>query len=244
VIGFARTSGLAVGALALAAPAYAAAPYFTDDAEPTALHHSETYIFVADAWGRGGHAGAYGVDVSYGAGPDLQLSATLPVNYEQPRGGRAASGVGAIELAAKVRLLRQEKFGWNVSVFPRVFIPSGAALSNDRVAVLAPVWISRSDEGGSTFGGGGCALNRGGDAEDYCIAGLGGTRRVLPRLTVGGEVFHQTADSKDAKASTVLGAGAVYDVTDHVHVLGYAARVRNGASGDRGAAYAAVLFTF
>jgi hypothetical protein len=36
------------------------------------------------------------------------------------------------------------------------------------------------------------------------------TREVSPRLSLGGEITHETADSAGAGATTALGAGAVY----------------------------------
>jgi hypothetical protein len=120
-----RTGKIIVVALvALARPALAGPPYVSDDPEPTDYKHFEIYTFSNGAATRGDIGGASGVDFNYGAAPDLQLTATLPIGFDRPASTNASFGLGNIELAAKYRFLHQDSFGLDVSVFPRVFLPS------------------------------------------------------------------------------------------------------------------------
>ncbi len=111
---------------ALSSPALGGPPYVTDDPAPTDYKHFEIYLFNAGTAERGGIAVASGLDFNYGAAPDLQLTAVVPVSFNNPSGGRTATGLGNVELAAKYRFLHQEDFGWDVAVFPRVFLPAGS----------------------------------------------------------------------------------------------------------------------
>jgi hypothetical protein len=61
--------------------------------------------------------------------PDLQLTAVAPVAYNSPAVGSAVAGLGNVELAAKYRFLHQSEIGWDIAVFPRVFLPSGSVRS-------------------------------------------------------------------------------------------------------------------
>jgi len=231
--------------VAWATPACSAPPFITDDPAPTADHTFEIYIFGNGTATRDGVSGSYGLDFNYGAGPDLQLSATVPVTYERPDGGHQTSGLGNIELAAKFRVLHQESFGWDVAVFPRVFLPSGSNLGEQHASFLVPIWVGKDWERWATFGGGGCALNRGAGSQDYCIAGWVLTRRVLPNLQFGGEIFHQSSDTKDGHATTILGLGATYDFSEHLHLLGYLGEgLENTDETGRATGYASILFTF
>src|SRR6185295_9870089 len=90
-----------------------------DDPDPTDTGHYEIYLFAAGTKTSDGLDGAAGLDLSYGAAPDLQLSLTLPVAFEDPRGGSFVSGVGNVELAAKYRILHQDTHGIDLSIFPR-----------------------------------------------------------------------------------------------------------------------------
>ncbi|HEX3652616.1 MAG TPA: transporter [Rhizomicrobium sp.] len=229
-----------------ALPGKAGPPYLSDDPEPTDYEHFEIYTFANGAVGANGSGGEAGIDFNYGATPDLQLTAVLPAGYAHPSGGTTAVDIGNIELAAKYRVLHQEEFGLDVAVFPRVFLPAGSAAVGERHAsFLLPIWVEKDWGKLSSFGGGGCVLNRGGDSRNFCLAGWALTYQLLPNLQLGGEVFHQTADTVGGRASTIVGAGVKYDLSDHYHLLGYfGPTVKNAAETDRYTWYVSALFTF
>lgn len=228
------------------APAWAGPPFVTDDPTPTDYHHYEIYGFAQGSGARDGNSASLGGDFNYGAAPDLQLTAVLPVEIDSPKVGPTVSGFSNVELAAKYRFLHQEDSGWDVAVFPRVFLPSASSLvGNKHFSLLLPVWVGRSWDDWSTFGGGGCAINRGGSSQDYCLMGWALTRRVLPNLMIGAEIVHQTADTKGGRASTGTGVGLIYDVSDNLHLLAYGGPgLQNAAETARYSWYTSVLFTF
>jgi hypothetical protein len=232
--------------LTAVSPALAGPPYHTDDPEPTDFQHYEIYAFTSGMASRGDTSGELGIDANYGAAPNLQLTATVPVAYDAPVSAPLVGGLGNIELAAKYRFLTQQNVGLDVAVFPRVFLPSGAANVGDQHAsFLLPVWIQKDWNEWSAFGGGGCELNRGGGSQDFCLTGLVVTRQIKSNLQVGLELFHQTADTKGGEAMTSVGAGFRYDLNDHYHLLGYVGRgIQNADATDRLNWYTAVLFTF
>ncbi|MBY0422849.1 MAG: transporter [Parvularculaceae bacterium] len=226
-------------------PAAAGPPFLSDDPEPTPNGGYEIYLFSAGAVAHGAVGGAGGVDFNYGAAPGLQLTAVLPLEYDHAPGGGTSIGFGNVELAAKWKFLRQEEAGVDVAFFPRVFLPSPSSLGDKHASFLAPLWIGWNGGGWSTFGGGGCALHRGGDAQDYCIVGAAASRRIAEGLTLGAELFRQTADVESGSASSVAGLGVVYDFGAHLHLLGYAgAGLERPADTGRAYWYASVLFTF
>ncbi|HSC20003.1 MAG TPA: transporter [Rhizomicrobium sp.] len=226
--------------------AQAGPPYLSDDAEPTEYQHYEIYAFANGDVGDSGSGGEAGIDFNYGATPDLQLTAVLPIAYANPAGTPSAVNLGNVELAAKYRLLHQDDVGVDVAVFPRLFLPAGSAEVGERhAAFLLPIWFEKDWGKWSGFGGGGCVLNQGGNSRNFCLAGWAMTYRLLPKLQIGGELFHQTADTKGGRATTVLGAGATYDVSDNYHLLGYIGpTVQNAAETNRYTWYASILFTF
>jgi hypothetical protein len=201
--------------------AHAGPPYLSDDPEPTGYEHFEIYAFASGTAGRDGSGGEAGIDFNYGATPDLQLTAVLPAGYARPSNTPAMLNLGNIELAAKYRFLHQDEIGWDVAVFPRVFLPAGSAEVGERhVSFLLPIWLGKNWGNLSTFGGGGCVLNQGGSSQNFCLAGWALTYQLLPKLQLGAEVFHQTADTKGGPT------------------------VQNAAETSRYTWYASVLFTF
>jgi hypothetical protein len=242
-----RKSKIALVAMvALARPAVAGPPYVSDDPEPTDYKHFEIYTFSSGTATRGDIGGASGVDFNYGAAPDLQLTATVPMGFDSPAAAGASFGPGNIELAAKYRFLHQDSFGLDVSVFPRVFLPSPTKnIGNNTASLLLPVWVQKDWNGGwSAFGGGGCVVS-GRSAQIFCLAGGVVTYQLLPKLQLGVELFHQTADGSGTLATTSIGIGARYDISDTYHLLGYIRRgIENANETDQFSWYASVLFTF
>jgi hypothetical protein len=242
-----RLPKIAIVALfALARPAFAGPPYVSDDPEPTDYKHFEIYTFNGGTAARGDLGGATGIDFNYGAAPDLQLTATLPTGFDRPASGGTGVGLSNVELAAKYRFLHQDSFGLDVSVFPRVFLPSPTKnIGNNTASLLLPVWVQKDWSGGwSAFGGGGCVVNAR-FSQNFCLTGGVITYQLLPKLQLGVELFHQTADSNGTPVSSSVGLGVRYDVSDTYHLLGYVRRgIGNTDETDQYSWYASVLFTF
>ncbi len=241
-----RSKMIAVAMVLMARPALAGPPYVSDDPEPTDYKHFEIYTFSSGTATRGDIGGASGVDFNYGAAPDLQLTATVPMGFDSPAAGGASFGPGNIELAAKYRFLHQDSFGLDVSVFPRVFLPSPTKnIGNNTPSLLLPVWVQKDWSGGwSAFGGGGCVINAHA-AQNFCLAGGVVTYQLLPKLQLGVELSHQTADGSGTPARTSVGLGARYDINDTYHLLGYVRRgIENANETDQYSWYASILFTF
>jgi outer membrane putative beta-barrel porin/alpha-amylase len=227
-------------------PAQAGPPYVSDDPEPTDYQHYEIYLFTTGSNAADGTNGESGIDFNYGALPDLQLTAVIPMAYSLPRDTTNAIGFGNVELAAKYRFLHQKEIGWDVAMFPRIFLPSGSSrVGNNQPALLLPLWFEKDWGDWSTFGGGGCQLQHGDDAQTFCLASWAVTRQILPDLQLGIEIVHQTPDTKHGHSSTGVGAGFRYDLSEHYHLLGYyRPGLQARASNARHSWYASLLFTF
>ncbi len=238
--------GLVMALCLLPTVTLAGPPYITDDPAPVDLHHFETFYFAAGSTTRDGFAGASGIDFNYGLAPDLHINIAIPLEYDHPKTGHAASGIGNIELAAKYRFLHQESFGWDVAVYPRILLKSANdTVGDDHAALFLPVWIGRDGDGWSTYGGGGCVYNHAGNARNYCQVGWVVTRDLMRDLHIGAEIVHETADTKGGRASTAIGAGVTYDLNAHYHLLAYIGpNLQNTGETARYNGYAALQTTF
>jgi hypothetical protein len=246
--GYAIRSLLAAGLalMLLTRSAVAGPPYISDDPEPTDYKHFEIYTFSLGTTTRGGTTSQAGIDFNYGAAPDLQLTATIPAGFDQSFDGSTSAGFSNAQLAAKYRFLHQDSFGLDVSIFPRIFLTaSSTAFGDNRTSLLLPIWVEKDWSGGwSAFGGGGCTVTER-RAVDFCQTGAVLTYQFLPKLQVGAEIFHLTADSLGTPATTSAGIGWRYDLNDNYHLLGYVARgIQSMNQTDQYSWYASVLFTF
>lgn len=205
---------LAALLLASAIPALAGPPYETDDPEPTDVGHWEIYNFIAADGAHRDWDGAIGVDLNYGPIKDVQLTATIPLALSHeggPGGAGTRAGGGDVELGVKYRFLHVETAGVDMSIFPRVILPTaGKRFGTGRVQLLLPVWAQKDLGQWSIFGGGGYAINPGAGNRDFWELGLAVTRDVSERLSLGGEATWEGADAVGGHSSIGLGVGGIY----------------------------------
>jgi hypothetical protein len=238
----------AVAALVLwSASALAGPPYVTDDPQPTDEGHFEVYGFTTGTAVRDDVGGQAGIDFNYGGAADLQLTMVLPFAYDAPNRAPTIMGFGDIELAAKYRFLHQKDFGIDVAFFPRLFLPTSSepALGRKHAALFLPLFAQKDWGDWSLFGGGGCTLNRGGESQDFCQMGIVATRRITPKLQLGLELYHQTPDERGARQMTGIGLGAIYDLSENLHLMASAGPgIQNSDATNQASWYAALLFTY
>lgn len=209
---------LAAALTTVAWPAFAGPPFVTDDPEPTDVGHWEVYGFVTGTHVQGDTDAQGGLDINYGAAKDLQLTAVIPVDF----GSARTSGLGGVELAVKYRFLHQVEGSLvpDVAFFPGLVAPTTShPLTADRTGVLLPVWAQKDLGKWSLFGGGGYEINPGADNRNFWLTGVGFTREVTERWTLGGEIYRQTADTRAGRAFAGLNAGAIYKLGDHWSLL-------------------------
>jgi hypothetical protein len=206
---------LAVAALAALASqaAYAGPPFLTDDPEPTDIGHWEIYAPLLEADGRGVEfEGAAGVEVNYGAAPDLQLTFGLPLAFAHDGNGWTR-GIGDLEFSAKYRFYHNEDAGLSIAAFPGITLPTTTnGLGPGKVTAFLPLWAQKDVGPWSVFGGGGYTLNAGAGSRDYWSGGAALTRTLGDHLLLGVEANRQGSGMAGGRASTSIGIGAIYQV--------------------------------
>lgn len=233
--------------LAISSPALAGPPFMTDDPVPVDYGHWEVYGFSAATHVAGDTGGILGgVEVNYGAAPNLQLHAIVLVAFDDPAHGRTQTGFGDIELGAKYRLIDSGDDGWQVGVFPLLEIPTGDAhrgLGAGHTRAYFPLWLQK-DWGKWTTYGGGYWINPGFGNRNYWFAGWLLQRQVTDDLAIGGEIFHQTADAIGGPDTTGFNIGAVYDFSANYHLLLSAGRgLQNAQASNEFSYYFGVQWT-
>lgn len=231
--------------------AQAAPPFRTDDPEPVELGHWEVYGFSQATHVHGDTAGTLpGLEVNYGALPNLQLHLVAPLSFDRPDGSGTKVGYGDTELGAKYRFVEEDEEGWRpqIGVFPLLEAPTGDArrgLGGGHAREFFPLWLQKSIGRWLTYGGGGYWNNPGAGNKNYWFAGWLLQRQVTDDLALGGEIFYQTADTVGGKDSAGFNLGGVYDITENYHLLFSAGRgITNAASSNEFSYYLAFQWTF
>ena len=231
-------------------------PFITDDPEPVDYQHWEINIFSTAARGGSETSGAApGLEVNYGALPDVQLHVIIPLNYDKIGSGTLHYGYGDTELGVKYRFINPGKDDWwpQVGIFPLLELPTGNATdglgATGEMREYLPLWIQKDFGDWTTYGGGGYWHNPGLGNKDNWFFGWLLQRKVTDKLTLGGELFHQTAETIITtpydKGSTGFNLGGTYDFTDNYHLLFSAGRgVQNATDTNRVAYYLALQLTY
>lgn len=210
---FALRSLLIAGAAMVATPAWAGPPFMTDDPEPTETGHWEVYAPLVDGEGNGANfEGSAGVEINYGAAPNVQITVGLPIAYAHDSFG-TEWGAGDVAVSLKYRFYHNEDLGLSVAVFPGVTLPTASdGFGAGEVTGFLPVWFEKDSGAWSVFGGGGYAFNPGAGNRDYWTGALAVSRQITPRFSLGVEVERQGADTVGGSATTSLGVGAIYQL--------------------------------
>jgi len=221
---------LALGALVRGGP-----PFATDDPEPVEYRHWEIYLASQYQHATDGAAGTLPhVEVNYGALPNLQLHLIVPEAFDAPAGAARHFGPGDAELGAKYRFVGETTDRPQIGVFPLVELPTGddaRGLGSGHTQVFLPVWLQKSGGPWTTYGGGGYWINPGAGNRNWWFTGWLVQRKLLPSLTLGLEVFHETARADDVRSDTKMNAGIIWDLNDTCHVLASAGPTVEGPRG-------------
>jgi hypothetical protein len=211
---------------------HAGPPYRTDDPEPVELGHYELYFFSLGTHVQGDTSGFLpAIEFNYGIIPNGQFHIIAPLAFDDPSGGPYRTGYGDTELGFKYRFIEEDKKGWRpqVGTFPFLELPTGnesRGLGSGHPRLFLPVWVQKSFGDWTTYGGGGYWFNQDdklGD-RDYWYTGWLLQRKITGKLTLGGEIFHQTANKIGGKDQTGFNLGGSYDFDEHNHLLFSAGR--------------------
>ena len=240
------TALVAIGFLAAATSVQAGPPFATDDPEPVEFQHWEVYLGSAYEHTSDGANGTLPhLEVNYGALPNLQLHLIAPVAFDAPSGANRQFGYGDTELGAKYRFLDEADGNPQIGVFPLVELPTGSrarGLGSGHTQVFLPVWLQKKFGTWTTYGGGGCWINPGAGNRNWWFTGWLIQKEVRPGLTVGAEVFHETAQGNGVDSDTKMNVGIVWDLDESRHILASVGPTIQGPTGYQ--AYLALQFTF
>jgi hypothetical protein len=216
----------------LCVAAFAGPPFRTDDPEPVEYRHWEVYVASQGSFDRDATSlTAPHVELNYGVLPNIQIHLIAPFQYVKPVGENSHYGYSDTEVGTKVRFLKETDACPQVGTFPIVMLPTGdkdRGLGTGEVEAFLPLWIQKSWGSWTTYGGGGYWINPGADNKNYWFFGWEVQRDITTYLTLGVEVFRQTASQVDGEGSTGFNVGAIINCSDFHHVLLSAGRDFSG----------------
>jgi hypothetical protein len=241
---------MVLAAILLWAPAaWSGPPFKTDDPEPLPYHTGEAYLFASGTLTVAGRTldAAPGMELNYSFLPNTFVHLVVPLAYDDPEGGRSAYGAGDVELGFKWRFVKQESWLPDVAVFPFVELPTGSrrrGLGNGEAQVYLPIWLQKDWGPWTVNGGAGYWINPGAGNRNWWFSGVVVQRQLGESLSLGGELYHETADTVGGRSGAGFDVGGCYTVAGPYQVLFSAGRNFENTAANRFSFYVALYRTF
>jgi hypothetical protein len=236
-------------------------PFLTDDPVPVDYGHWETIGFSLGTLVHGDATGTLpGVEINFGARPDVQLHLKLQATFNSQSITGTEFGYGDTEIGVKYRFIDSQEDDWwpEFAIYPAVNAPTGdtaRGLGTGATHAFLPLWVQKDLGEWTTYGGGGYGINPGPGNRNYWFFGWQLQRRITGNLTLGAELFHQTAFSTGgpgslgfplgSKATTGFNLGGTYDFSDSYHLLFSAGHgIQNASTSNEFSYYIGIQCTF
>jgi len=230
----------------LIGPAWAGPPFVTDDPEPLEPHHWEVNYAISKSWREGEASAAIpNIDINYGAVPNIQLHIQPRFSYEKT-GGSSQFGIDDTEVGVKYRFvnLQRNDYSFMIGTYPMVQLPTGnksLGENRNKVQSFIPLWMQTDFDKWTIYGGMGYRINPGAGNKNSTFVGVATLYEVSPKLQLGGEVFHESANTEGGLDTAGFNLGGVYSLLDNYNFLFSVGKgLKNATSTNQLSAYLAL----
>ncbi len=207
--------------LVITSTAFAGPPFNTDDPVPVDFLHWEFYIASAYQIDRNAdNATLPHFEVNYGAVPNVQIHLLAGWGYAKEEAAHQY-GFMTAELGVKYRFVNIND-DFQVGIFPLLEIPTASEESLvgiNKLQTFLPVWIQKSWGKFTTYGGAGYWINPGENNKNWIFAGWQGQYDFSKTISLGGEVYYQSPDTKDGSDDFAFKVGGFVNINEENHIL-------------------------
>jgi hypothetical protein len=197
-------------------------PFNTDDPETVRYKHWEYYISSLNNYQSGTWFGtAPHVELNYGLVHNVQVHLLLPMNYAYSSHQNSAFGFADTEFGVKFRFVQETDNSPQIGTFPILEIPTvkNSEFSDGKTKIYLPVWIQKSWGKLTTYGGAGYWINRGNNNKNWIFSGWEIQYDFTKIITLGGELYFHSADTKSSTSETGFNFGGSVNPTEKFHII-------------------------
>jgi hypothetical protein len=201
---------------------YAGPPFNTDDPQPVDYKHWEYYISSANTIQSSISTGTCPhFEINYGLKPELQIHILLPINYDFTRNEMTHIGYAYTELGIKYRFIQESISTPQIGIFPIIEIPTirNKEFSDGKAQVYLPVWMQKSWNKFTTYGGMGYWINFGTNNKNWIFAGWEIQYDFTSLFTFGGELYYHSESENDRKSVTAYNLGGFINFSEKFHLI-------------------------
>jgi hypothetical protein len=181
-------------------------------------------VAISKTWRHGGSsAGIPTVDINYGLAPDTQLSLWPGYSHEKSETGNV-SRIDDTELGIKYKFIQigdeedKDSVSFMASIYPITMLPTGdkkLGSNRNKWETMLPVWGQINYGRWESYGGVSYNINKGPDSKDSVYVGAVLTYDFTEALSLGGELFHETATEIGGRGSAGFNLGGNYKLGNY-----------------------------
>jgi len=225
---------------------YAGPPFLTDDPDPVQFKHWEYYISSQNTFDHSTHISNGTLphfEVNYGLVPNIQVHLIMPINYNYTSSHFSDYGYSDTELGIKYRFVKETNNCPEIGTFPLLEMPTvnNSAMTTGRTQLFLPVWVQKSWDKLTSYGGCGYWINPGTGNKNWLFAGLQAQYDFTKFLSLGSEVYYHSADTKATKQTSGFNVGGFLNFSEKFHFIFSAGH--SITNGNYTTAYAGLLWT-
>jgi hypothetical protein len=197
-------------------------PFGTDDPEPVDFRHWEFYMSSMDQFQPGFSTGTLPhFEVNYGVVSNCQIHVELPMNYSYNANKEFSYGYASTELGFKFRFYQSKDKSFQIGTFPIFEVPTvkNENFSNNKLQTYLPVWIQKSLNRFTTYGGGGYWINPGTNNKNWVYAGWEIQYDLSKHLTLGGELFYKSPPVDNGHSYVGFNIGGFLNFSEKIHFI-------------------------
>lgn len=201
---------------------FAGPPYNTDDPDPVPYKHWEYYISTINNEQAGEFSGTLPhFEVNYGIIPNVMVHLVMPLSYDAPKHQSMHYGYGDTEMGFKYRFVKETDKCPEIGTFPLVLAPifKSSEMTSEKAQVFIPVWLQKSWGKLTSFGGGGYWINPGKANKNWIFTGLTMQYDFSDKVSLGEELYYQTAASEDDQGSLAFNLGGEVNFSKEFHLI-------------------------
>jgi hypothetical protein len=203
-------------------------PYVTDDPETPKRHGWEINLPLTVA--RSSDMTQLQTplfDVNFGLGTNVQLKLEMPVQSSHPAGSSWSTGVGDTSVGVKWRFIEEGERRPQVAVYPQISLATGdsaRSLGAGEPSYLLPVLAQWSWDRWTWFGNAAFVIPRAPGSRNYGYWGSAVSRECSEQLSLGGEIFGNSATAEGQRSDVAFNLGGEWIVAKGRNLLVSAGR--------------------
>ena len=201
---------------------YSAPPFLTDDSEPVDFQHIEFYFASQSSIFNGSGNGTLPhFEINYGIIENVHFNFVIPIAYNYDR-QNFNYGFSDLGFGIKYRFMEESNTSPQFCFYPFISFPTGNyenGLGNEKIQIYLPLWIQKSWNDWTTYGGAGYWINPGKGNNNWIFTGWLLQKQFSEVLTFGCELYYHSSNTVIDNESFCFNIGGFINLSPKSNII-------------------------